>query len=122
MKFTRSRYQNGCLSREGRKSGPDVWIFRYREATPDGRVNRKFVVGTLNDFHTKAAAQKAVESLRININNERWKPSTVAQLVTHYLEKEIQGKTPYTVSVYRAYLETWILPEWGERVLADVKA
>jgi integrase len=121
MRFTRTKYQNGCLTREERKAGPDVWIFRWRQQTPDGRVNRKVVVGTLDEFRNKAAAQKAIETLRIEINKETWQPSTVAQLVTHYEEKELAGKTPYTAEVYRGYLNTWILPAWGERLLRDVR-
>ena len=31
VKFTRQRYQSGSLSREVRKAGPAVWIFRWRE-------------------------------------------------------------------------------------------
>ena len=38
MRFTRARYQQGSLIREERKVGPDVWIFRWREQTPEGRV------------------------------------------------------------------------------------
>ena len=37
MRFTRARYQQGRLIREERKVGPDVWIFRWREQTPEGR-------------------------------------------------------------------------------------
>jgi len=38
MKFTRVRYQQGSLIREERKVGPDVWIFRWRQRTPDGHA------------------------------------------------------------------------------------
>lgn len=53
MKFTRQRYQYGSLTKEKRKAGPAVWIFRWRENTPDGRVNRKVVVGTVKQFQPK---------------------------------------------------------------------
>lgn len=118
----RIRYQRGCVSREERKRGhPAVWIFRYREETPEGKLNRKVVVGTVEEFRTKAMAQKAVEALRIRINNESWRPSTVAQLVIHYREKELPEKTPYTVDVYNGYLNRWILAKWGERALYEVR-
>jgi hypothetical protein len=42
---TRARYQNGSLTREKRKHGPDVWVFRWREDTPTGRAKRKEIVG-----------------------------------------------------------------------------
>ena len=71
------RYQQGCLYREKRKAGPDVWVFRYR----DGQSNRKEQIGTVEQFPTKSAARKACESLRANINRETRSPRTVAELV-----------------------------------------
>lgn len=47
-------YQNGSLTREARKSGPKVWIFRWREDTPKGRVQRKAIVGTVEQFPKRA--------------------------------------------------------------------
>jgi integrase len=87
--FKRTRYQDGCLKREGRKSSPDVWIFRWRETALNGRrVNRKVVVGTVAQYRTESAAQKAVDALRIDINKETpqaiLQPVTVEQLVAHY--------------------------------------
>ena len=31
------RYQAGCLYRERRKAGPDIWVFRYRGGTATGK-------------------------------------------------------------------------------------
>ena len=81
MKLTRARYQQGSLTREERKNGPDVWVFRWREQTLEGRVKRKVAVGTVQEYRSKAAAQKAVVALRIDINQETWMPSTVEELV-----------------------------------------
>jgi uncharacterized protein YegP (UPF0339 family) len=55
-------YQQGCLYREKRKAGPDVWVFRYRDD--------KVIVGTVDDFKTKTEAKKACESLRSTINRD----------------------------------------------------
>jgi integrase len=112
-----SRYQQGCLYRETRKAGPDVWVFRFR----DGESNRKERIGTVEQFPTKTSARKACESLRRNINRDTRSPRTVAELVTHYTEKELPNKTPYTAEVYTGYLKTWILPKWGGHSLADVR-
>src|SRR2546422_8546681 len=98
------RYQQGCLYREKRKAGPDVWVFRYR----DGQSNRKEQIGTVEQFPTKSAALKSCESLRINANRETRSPRILAELVTHYTEKELPNKTPYTGEVYTGYLRTWI--------------
>jgi integrase len=111
------RYQQGSLYREKRKAGPDVWVFRYR----DGQTNRKEQIGTVEQFPTKTLARKACESLRSTINRETRSPRTVAELVTHYAEKELPNKTPYTAEVYAGYLKTWILPTWKGHSLSDVR-
>jgi integrase len=121
MRFTRARYQRGSLIREERKVGPDVWIFRWREQTPEGRVKRKVVVGTVEQYRSKAAAQKATEALRVDVNKETWTPSTVEQLVTHYTERELPSKAHSTQSVYGSYIRTWVLPHWGNRSVSEVK-
>jgi integrase len=121
VRFTRERYQSGCLTREGRRSGPAVWIFRWRETKPEGRVNRKVVLGTVKEYPTKTVALKAVEALRINVNAENPAPLTVNQLVTHYTEKELPQRAFSTAQAYQSYLNTWILPKWGEFRPSDIK-
>jgi len=83
--FKRMRYQQGCVARERRSHGPDVWIFRWRELNPNGqRINRKLVVGTV-EYAVRAAAQKAVDALRLHINKETprsvFQPLTCEQLI-----------------------------------------
>ena len=127
--FRRTTYQNGHLSREERKTGPDVWIFRWRETAPDGRrVNRKVVVGTVQQYKTEAAANKAVAFLRIDINKHTpltTGPMTVEQLIAHYKEKELpedgSKKAQSTVAVYNSNLDNWIEPRWGSFRLTDVR-
>lgn len=115
---SRRRYQSGCLYREKRKSGPDIWVFRYR----DGQANRKEQVGNVEEFTTRTAAMKACEALRVNINRETRSPRTVGELVAHYQQHELPNKTPYTQAVYLGYLKSWIMPEWEKRSLSDVHA
>lgn len=112
------RYQSGCLFREKRKAGPDVWVFCYR----DGQRNRKEQVGTVEQLRTKSEALKACGLLRANANREARTPRTVADLVAHYTEKELPVKSPYTAEVYASYLKTWVLPMWERHSLSDVKA
>lgn len=114
------RYQDGCLYREKRKAGPDVWVFRFR----DGQVNRKEKVGTVEQFPTRKAAMKGCESLRANINKEARSPHTVAELVTHYTDKELSAdgnKAHSTREMYGSYIKTWILPKWGQYSVSDVR-
>jgi integrase len=114
------RYQVGCLYRESRKTGPDVWAFRYR----DGQSNRKEIIGTVEQFPTRKAAMKGCEQLRANINRETRSPRTVGELVTHYIDKELaaDGNKAYsTREVYGSYIKTWILTKWGQHSLSDVR-
>lgn len=127
--FKRTRFQNGHLKRESRKTGPDVWTFRWRETAADGqRVNRKVVVGTVALYKNEASANKAVAALRIDINNETpaagLRPMSVQQLVEHYTAKELADnskKAHSTNAVYKVYLRSWILPRWGAYRIQDVK-
>jgi len=121
VRFIRERYQSGCLTREGRRSGPAVWIYRWRETKPEGRVNRKVVVGTVKEYPTKTVALKAVEALRLNVNAENPAPLTVKQLATHYTEKELPRKAFSTAQAYQCYLNAWILPKWGEFRPSEIK-
>ena len=122
MRFTRVRYQQGSLICEERKVGPDVWVSRWREQTPEGRVKRKVVVGTVEQYRSKTTAHRAAEALRVNINKENWMPLTVEQLVAHYTEKELPRKAHTTQAVYGSYIRNWVVPHWGTRSLSGVKA
>jgi len=129
--FKRIRYQQGCIAREARTNGPDVWIFRWRETQPNGRrTNRKVVVGTVEQYSTCSAAQKAMDAIRIHVNKETprsaLQPLTCEQLVAHYVERELgehNNKRAYsTRAAYKCYLKNWILPRWKTYRLTDVKA
>ena len=127
----RTRYQQGSVQREKRRSGPDVWIFRWREAGPDGNSKqRKALVGTVIALSTEAAALKAAHALRIDANQQTPQagggPSTIAELVAHYRLKELvgedQGRKSFSTRVaYECYLKNWILPRWGTHRLDQVK-
>lgn len=125
MKTTRAKYQHGSIKREKRKHGPAVWALRWRESNPDGSTTRrKAVIGTVEQYRSKADAWKACEHLRSNINRESRIPRTIAELVTHYREKEMSeenSKAFSTRTAYAVYLRNWIVPMWGEHSLSDVR-
>ena len=112
------RYQRGCLLRQKRKSGPDVWVLRWR----DGEHNPKEQIGTVVQLPTKSAATEACELLRANINRETRVPRTFGELADHYSRHELPPKTPYYGEVCAGYLKTWILHEWEHDSLSAVKA
>lgn len=127
--FKRIRYQQGCLTRDKRNAGPDVWVFRWRELNPDGhRVNRKAVIGTVEQYRTRPEALKAADALRLDINKEAPQaalPVTFEQLVSHYVAKELpeagSKKAHSTGEAYKCYLRNRILPRWRSYLLPDVK-
>jgi integrase len=64
--------QRGCMQRNSRKEGPDVWQFRWSEASIDGkRLYHKKIVGTIEQYADEDAARNAVAGLRIG-NQRRW--------------------------------------------------
>jgi len=123
MKTTRAGYQDGSLTREARKHGPAVWIFRWRD---ESRARRKVIVGTVTEFPTKALAKQAVESqgLRSNINREASrKPCTWPNWLSIPKEElpDESSKAYSTRAGYESYLKNWIVPAWGDRPLSDVR-
>ena len=53
MNYKRERYQQGSLTIESRSSGPDVWVYRWRQSG----VRRKQLLGNVKEL-TKTQAQK----------------------------------------------------------------
>lgn len=124
----RERYQQGSLTTEKRSSGPDVWVFRWREQLDNREtVKRKRIIGTVQEYRTETAARKAVDALRLDINAEAVSasPMTIRELAEHYREKELCegcGKTARTRETYRQHLDDYIVPRWGAERIGDIKA
>lgn len=130
--MNRPQYQFGTLYSEPRKKGPDVWVYRWREANPQGkRQLRKQIIGTMRELRTRADAQRAAEAFRHNINRHAVEhdgpPQTVHKLVEHYRLKELpmqthEGKTRGTKLVYNSNLKLYIVPRWGDYPLRRVSS
>ena len=90
--------QRGCMQRNSRKHGPDVWQFRWSETTSDGkRLYRKKIVGTVEQYPDEDAARRSVVGLVSELNTDG-RPTnsgvmTVAQLCDHFEQRELQRKT-----------------------------
>jgi integrase len=130
MNHQRKRYQHGSLTTEKRKTGPVVWVYRWRETDTRGeQVNRKRVIGSKATYPSKAAALRAVDGLRLEINKEVptgiFQPLSIGQLVQHYREIELgdaNPKTARTKAVYGQQFDSHILPRWQEYRMQDVRA
>lgn len=128
----RPRYQYGALYQEARKNGPKVWVYRWRELDTQGRRSlRKQIIGTVQEFRSRGAAQQAVETLRARANQDMGgddpSPPTIQALVEHYRLKEMpmdthEEKTRGTKLVYNSVLNYHIVPRWGGHPLRRVSS
>ena len=123
--------QNGSVIRAERQRGPDVWEFRWREASADGkRKHRRMILGSIEQLADETAARQAVAILRLDFNHgDAWlktRSTTFSELAAHYQERELDPdtiwKTHSTKVTYKGYLNKWILPRWGKYPLVRVNA
>ena len=93
------------------------------------RVRRTTVIGTVDQYPTRESAQVAVNGLRMQINEERFRQSghdmLVADLVDHYIQTELSEGISWhshaTRIVYRQFLARWIRPHWGKVTIRSVR-
>jgi integrase len=115
------RYQFGTLTLRERSQGPDVWQWRYTEAGH----RKSILIGTSDRFPTKAAALRAVESFRLRLNGDNpqtaFRAVTVSGLIDRYIAEELERVRHDTQVSYRAFLNKWIRPRWGDAILTSVK-
>ena len=68
----KARKQNGCLYLDVNGSKTPVWRFYWRHILPNGkRIRKRRQVGTLDQYKTEAAAERAVRSWRLAINSNQ---------------------------------------------------
>jgi len=122
--------QRGCMQRNARKEGPDVWQFRWSETRLDGkRRYHKRIVGTVEQYPDEDAARRSVVGLVSELNTDGRPTSsgtmTVAQLCDHFEQRELAKENTWrshaTKKIYKAYLTRWIRPHWKKHQLADVR-
>ena len=118
-----SRFQQGSLLKQKRKSGPDVWVFRWYDDTDGTRTYKKRVLGKVTDMPLRRDAEKAVADFRANINVEVRVPQTVSELAAHYRKHELTAdkKAFATIESTSIYLSNHVVPKWGNASLSDVR-
>src|ERR1700730_5206144 len=122
--------KRGCMQRNSRKEGPDVWQFRWSETRLDGkRLYHKKIVGTVEQYPDEDAARRSVVGLVSELNTDG-RPTnsstmTVAQLCDHFEQRELPKENTWrshaTKKIYKAYLSRWIRPPWQKYGLAEVR-
>ena len=126
----RMNMQYGSLIKKSRNRGPDVWLFRWSEKDNYGkRVCSKRVIGTIEDYSDCQAARRSVSNLvaKINSANQRTVSDSmkIAQLCNHFEQRELARSNTWrsyaTKKCYAVYLRRWIIPQWGDYELCNVK-
>ena len=120
----RTRYQHGSLQLDERRNGPDVWVYRWREYLPTGKTQRRGeMIGTIEEFPTKADALKASEHLRLTANSENPRARTLSfgALLDRYMKEEMPERHSTNLA-YRSYIETHIRPRWANLPLSKLVA
>jgi integrase len=122
--------QRGSLAIVSRKEGPAVWQFRWSEKDLHGsRVQRKRVLGTIERYPNETAARSAMAVLLAEVNWDKVRMGsrsiTVAQLCDHFEQRELTKDNTWrsyaTKKTYRTYLTRWVLPQWRQYELAEVR-
>jgi integrase len=116
------KYQRGNLTLKPRANGPNVWEFRWRDATG---IQRSKLLGTIELYPTDREAQNAADAVRLDINSEsqRVVPTTVATLIDRYLSDAIEmARLAFaTQASYKTYLNVHAKPKWGQHTLEQVR-
>src|ERR1700680_4795121 len=122
--------KRGCMQRNSRKEGPDVWQFRWSETRLDGkRLYHEKIVGTVEQYPDEDAARRSVVGLVSELNTDG-RPTnsgtmTVAQLCDHFEQRELAKENTWrshaTKKIYKAYLTRWIRPHWQKYELSEVR-
>jgi integrase len=138
MKVTRERFQNGSLRRVSRKTGPDVWEFRFRDHTKPGLPMRQMTLSTL-EYPTETAARRALQEELLRINGSEayiaQRSPTFGTVLDKFIAderlKEIKAYRPgdivdeglkySTTTGYLSVIKQHLRPKWGEVQLTDIK-
>jgi integrase len=112
-----------------RKSGQQVWVFRWFESGTDGQPRRcKKVLGSIQRLRKESDAWDEVERLGLGLTFDQFGPKNMRELIAHYRKTELpeeddpEGLSFSTKDNNRCYLRKWIEPRWAECSLSDVKA
>jgi integrase len=110
------RHRGGSVVLDKRSS---TWMFYFWQ---NGTRHSKRI-GNLQQYRTKAAAWKAAKPLRDSLESKA--PIASAPKVSTLIEQYRSEKMPKRESTrqgYNSWLNTHILPKWGDCVVSDLQA
>jgi integrase len=138
MKFSRERFQNGSLRRVPRKTGPDVWEFRFRDHSKPGLPMRQITLSTV-EYQTETSARRALQALLLKINGSEayiaQRSPTFGTVLDKFITdehlKEIKAQRPgetfddglkFSTTVgYLSVIKVHLRPSWSKVLLTDIK-
>ncbi len=89
--------------------------------TWEARKRRTQRIGTLSEYRSKTAAQRAAQSIpRTDIPQPQHEAGTIRVLVDQY-RKEKMPERASTRRGYETYLQNQILPKWQDAAITDVQ-
>jgi integrase len=108
------RHTIGCVRFDKRRK---TWNYLWYE---DGKRRSK-VIGTKQEYPTKASAWNAAETWRKETHPKAVQGLTVREIVDHYREEKMPNRAD-TRRSYEVWLNNHVLPTWGDRSLNDLQA
>ena len=108
------RHTSGSVRYDKRRK---TWNFLWY----DGPIRRSKRIGTKQDFPTKAAAWKEVESLETEAKPQAGTTGDTVRSVIARYEAERMPSRQSTARVYRCFLKNHVLPKWADTRIQDVQ-
>lgn len=91
MKNTRQRYQQGTLRKVVRKSGAEVWEYRYRDHSEKGSPERQMTL-SVTERPTERKARIALQAQLLKINGadafRAHQEPTLGVVIDRYIQEE----------------------------------
>jgi integrase len=132
----RTKYQYGTLTLETRTRGPCVWTYRYFDWVDGRKRRRKAIVGSVEQYRTRALAERACEPIRLAANAELLSPHcpTMGALIDRYREQVLRPCIDVPVGgvqdsaarisfhcakSYNSVLTKWVRPRWERYRVKD---
>jgi len=126
--LARRRYQQGSLCLRGKRNR--VWVGRWREdeLLSDGalrRINRKEIIGTLQEYPTKRLAQRALQARLAAINSPEYRPQ-ISITFTQFIDKWKTTVGPQYKSSTQQHMlsdiEHHLVPFFGAMLVRKISA
>lgn len=139
MQVTRNRYQEGSLRKVRRKSGAEVWEFRYRDHAEPGSPMRQKTF-SVRDYPTESKMLLRLQEEKLKINDAESfrahnRPTFGLVLDRFEAEERLEtivkqptgvssltdGFSWSTAAGYRSYIRTHVRPKWEGTSISEMK-